>query len=386
MQTRIKILHNITNFNQLINQQNQMRMKKSLLLGVALMGSVCAFAQDGVDITPANYHFNTAKVAVPWLPGYCTDPNIKAGSTDVWGEMSFGDYYNDGLFVDASAGQNEKQQEAFKNAWSLVNFGGDVGQVLCYAGQNSGIVDYLTEEYPDLSEQWQKIKVNTLESKGFNMHIVLGKDSPGFGYIHFKMLCNVFSNNMNGNTKVWQNFYATSNTNTVWPGWNASSNFPFTEGDCIERYYDDGFIGDGSEDPVEYENPETGEWDTYKWDPKNWKVVEFDFPVPGDWPARIRFQAQGNNAWDNYAFFVKDIELTYFAGEEGSFDNSKHNYNTRYAYFDNVMTKPSAIETIETENNSPVEFYNLQGVKVSNPENGIFIKKQGNKTTKVVVK
>ena len=44
----------------------------------------------------------------------------------------------------------------------------------------------------------------------------------------------------------------------------------------------------------------------------------------------------------------------------------------------------SAIEIIEAEN-APVEYYNLQGVKVVNPENGIFIKKQGNKVTKVVL-
>ena len=35
--------------------------------------------------------------------------------------------------------------------------------------------------------------------------------------------------------------------------------------------------------------------------------------------------------------------------------------------------------------NAPVEYYNLQGVKVARPENGIFIKKQGSKTTKVVL-
>ena len=35
--------------------------------------------------------------------------------------------------------------------------------------------------------------------------------------------------------------------------------------------------------------------------------------------------------------------------------------------------------------NAPVEYYNLQGVKVANPENGIFIKKQGAKATKVVM-
>jgi len=37
------------------------------------------------------------------------------------------------------------------------------------------------------------------------------------------------------------------------------------------------------------------------------------------------------------------------------------------------------------EDNLPVEYYNLQGVKVVNPEKGIFIKKQGNKATKVVL-
>ena len=45
----------------------------------------------------------------------------------------------------------------------------------------------------------------------------------------------------------------------------------------------------------------------------------------------------------------------------------------------------SAIDVIEVDANAPVEYYNLQGVKVANPENGIFIKKQGNKATKVIL-
>lgn len=35
--------------------------------------------------------------------------------------------------------------------------------------------------------------------------------------------------------------------------------------------------------------------------------------------------------------------------------------------------------------NAPVEYYNLQGIRVANPENGIFIRRQGNKTTKVIL-
>lgn len=42
-------------------------------------------------------------------------------------------------------------------------------------------------------------------------------------------------------------------------------------------------------------------------------------------------------------------------------------------------------ETLVDESEMPVEYYNLQGVKVENPENGIFIKKQGRKAEKVVM-
>lgn len=46
----------------------------------------------------------------------------------------------------------------------------------------------------------------------------------------------------------------------------------------------------------------------------------------------------------------------------------------------------NAIEDVEVESNEAVEYYNLQGVKVDNPENGLYIRKQGSKATKVLVK
>ena len=46
----------------------------------------------------------------------------------------------------------------------------------------------------------------------------------------------------------------------------------------------------------------------------------------------------------------------------------------------------TGVEGVELDENAPVEYYNLQGVKVENPENGTFIKVQGNKTTKVYIK
>ncbi len=38
------------------------------------------------------------------------------------------------------------------------------------------------------------------------------------------------------------------------------------------------------------------------------------------------------------------------------------------------------------DSNAPVEYYNLQGVRVDNPANGLYIRRQGNNVTKVIVK
>ena len=46
-------------------------------------------------------------------------------------------------------------------------------------------------------------------------------------------------------------------------------------------------------------------------------------------------------------------------------------------------TKQDSIEAIEAEAAEAV-YYNLQGVRVANPENGIFIKVAGNKVEKVI--
>jgi hypothetical protein len=32
-----------------------------------------------------------------------------------------------------------------------------------------------------------------------------------------------------------------------------------------------------------------------------------------------------------------------------------------------------------------VEYYNLQGIRVENPESGLYIRRQGNKSTKVYI-
>jgi len=46
----------------------------------------------------------------------------------------------------------------------------------------------------------------------------------------------------------------------------------------------------------------------------------------------------------------------------------------------------SGIESIDADDNAPVEYYDLRGIRVSGDAPGLYIRRQGNKTTKVLVK
>ena len=50
-----------------------------------------------------------------------------------------------------------------------------------------------------------------------------------------------------------------------------------------------------------------------------------------------------------------------------------------------VSSEAAGVEAIEVETATPV-YYNLQGVEVANPQNGLFIVKQGNKVSKQIIK
>ena len=81
--------------------------------------------------------------------------------------------------------------------------------------------------------------------------------------------------------------------------------------------------------------------------------------------------------------FVKVSKNTTVAANTAYLEGSSW-YSSMKLSVDNENPEVSGVEGVEAEN-AEVEYYNLQGVKVENPEKGIFIKKQGNKTTKVIL-
>lgn len=46
----------------------------------------------------------------------------------------------------------------------------------------------------------------------------------------------------------------------------------------------------------------------------------------------------------------------------------------------------SGVFAIESDANTEVEYFNIQGIRVANPQNGIFIRRQGDKVEKVMVR
>ena len=50
------------------------------------------------------------------------------------------------------------------------------------------------------------------------------------------------------------------------------------------------------------------------------------------------------------------------------------------------LIEGTGIDAVVADRNAAVEYFNLQGVRVANPENGLYIRRQGNSVTKVLVK
>ncbi len=101
-----------------------------------------------------------------------------------------------------------------------------------------------------------------------------------------------------------------------------------------------------------------------------------------------------------YAFEGNNVKFTNVLNPDCIVCQSKGNQGTWYtnvapakapAEFNLPMifkasTEDAGINDITVDNNAPVVYYNLQGVQVANPSNGIYIRRQGNKSTKVLVK
>ncbi len=138
-----------------------------------------------------------------------------------------------------------------------------------------------------------------------------------------------------------------------------------------------------------------GESKNFAYDPTKLVVVvingenETQFPVE---PLTIEDGAPFK--WYNTVVDLKDATLTkdsriVIRNADDQWPAEKKGEMLRW-FFDNLKVYAaeggSSVAEIAADENAPVEYYNLQGVRVANPENGLYIVKQGSKVTKRIIK
>lgn len=110
--------------------------------------------------------------------------------------------------------------------------------------------------------------------------------------------------------------------------------------------------------------------------------------------------AEGSNCYWDFTFDGTTVKISNI-GRKGAFLSYKEYKGDWEVVTTDKATEPSDFQLFSTVNaesaigsivndadeNAPVEFYNLQGIRVANPEAGnIYIRRQGSKATKVLVK
>ena len=76
----------------------------------------------------------------------------------------------------------------------------------------------------------------------------------------------------------------------------------------------------------------------------------------------------------------KVLTITYHSAQ------GQYTCNLPFVRFEEVAGDTNGIESVAMDGNAPVEYFNLQGVRVAQPENGIYLMRQGTKVVKVLVK
>ena len=131
-------------------------------------------------------------------------------------------------------------------------------------------------------------------------------------------------------------------------------------------------------------------------------IIKADATNPAKFSARTELKAGelkfGTNVYAGFdqMFYLRDLSnegKIVFGGDDNKWKITKEEEGTYDVTVDVAamtvsFTKvdPTAISAVETANNAPATYYTLNGVKVEKPVSGVYVKRQGGRTVKVVMK
>lgn len=173
---------------------------------------------------------------------------------------------------------------------------------------------------------------------------------------------------------------------------HATTEYIFDMPDAADRYYISFGVTENQLGPYEQQNRFAGSTEDYGgwenqpavvnlvfndvarllYNPRNSvpESVEADKPYTFDYTATVSRSMKLENC--NYVAYLIDAKTS--AVENVAFIPA--------ANYDEV----SGIEEVESDDDAPVEYFNLQGMRVANPEAGVYIRRQGSSVSKVLVK
>lgn len=351
-------------------------MKQILLSLAMLMTAGSAFAQD-VDVTPSKYKYADKEVGQEKIDGFVTGANIAAPCDELIKEK-----YNNGLLI-AAGGQfgNTAQPYAkdLQAGTSIVDLGGEVGKVLCINGANSKFNEKYNVKFPQCTGTLNWFNFNWFMDPK-NTPTISGKEvSDATRNIRVRVVLNVYSNKPGEADNIINSAYMVSNQGNMMPANSKEAEgVAVTTGEFIERYVDDG-------SPVLDDN------ENYIYDPTKWMVYEWDTycPTPVDEqtgvPLRLKMEMhQGNLA--GCTVFIKEVSFTKLADSSERIAGNKRN-KTFQTLKQAVATGISSINA--SASNGVKEIYTLNGTRVNAGTQlgqGLYIVKEGGKTTKMVIK
>lgn len=272
---------------------------KQILLGIAitLLGGVNLYAQSSQDITPAKYKYSTRPVGQEVVDGFFKGGNISLPNKD----NNYNDQmtpllkkYNNGLFAinggQMPDGTTNAKSDNLQAGISIVDMGGEVGNVLCINGANSNFNKTFNVDYPKCSTDiqgylwlnWFSDPNTTLSCTDKNRNI------------RIKFVINIYANEADASINVISGVLAKTKANG------------FAVTNSGRSFSPKAFYTNGTYD--------INKWITYEFD-------AFCPSIEGN-PIRLMMNLP-HNAINNATIFIKEITFT-----QTSTTTDKDNYKT----------------------------------------------------------
>lgn len=144
-------------------------------------------------------------------------------------------------------------------------------------------------------------------------------------------------------------------------------------------------MDDGDQDTYDY--PYISDRNEEFWNNPGWRIAEFESNLEHDhYYISLLWDAGGLSCQRKVPMYVREVSVVPVSKLNGWTGVKEGKLTFVQDVPEKVtVTETGAVEVVGADVNTAAEYFNLQGIRVAEPANGIFIRRQGNKVTKVAL-